>query len=465
MAGPGQYVADVTEGIIRVEDLPKPRIVKRSRNYKHRRCADCEHSSYRVRTVVRTLHDLDDPAIRRSIGLGISRSPTPNTIVVDATSTSTRPWAILPCPRATTLTGWSAWPSGSSSKMVSHTEPRPGIYGATTVSSSPLPRFRTGLRRGGKRAAANIDGDYLEQVLAKFSGYIAVDEVYDGPFCVLFIVDNHTFQRIAYEVLDHDPTHEDIKRFFRHFRAVLDARGLEVVGVTTDGSPLYPTPIQEVFGDVSHPICTFHVLAELTKAILRAVAKIRKELAFKKPKLPRGRPSRANRALARRKKQLEAKITELFDHRYLFVQHDLTPAEKKKVIRISRGLPHLRTLRDIMDEVYRLFDRRCRTATALKKLAKLRARVRRFKKIGKTLSKLSSPNLEKALVFLDDSLLPATSNAVERSNRRHRKMQKNIYSVRTQEHVRQRIALDMERDAHGAEQRKTISALHLARTG
>ena len=118
-----------------------------------------------------------------------------------------------------------------------------------------------------------------------------------------------------------------------------------------------------------------------------------------------------------------------------------------------------------MDEVYRLFDRRCRTATALKKLAKLRARVRRFKKIGKTLSKLSSPNLEKALVFLDDSLLPATSNAVERSNRRHRKMQKNIYSVRTQEHVRQRIALDMERDAHGAEQRKTISALHLARTG
>ncbi len=321
------------------------------------------------------------------------------------------------------------------------------------------------MRRGGKRAAANIDGDYLEQVLANFSGYIAVDEVYDGPFCVLFIVDNHTFQRIAYEVLDHDPTHEDIKRFFRHFKAVLDARGLEVVGVTTDGSPLYPTPIKEVFGDVSHQICAFHVLAELTKAILRAVAKIRKELAGKKPKLPRGRPSRANRALARRKKQLEEKITELFDHRYLFVQHDLTPAEKKKVIRISRGLPHLRTLRDIMGEVYRLFDRRCRTATALKKLAKLRARVRRFKKVGKTLSKLSSPNLEKALVFLDDSLLPATSNAVERSNRRHRKMQKSIYSVRTHEHVRQRIALDMERDAHGAEQRKTISVLHLARTG
>ena len=333
------------------------------------------------------------------------------------------------------------------------------------MSSSPLPQFRTGSRLGGKRAAANIDGDYLEQVLANFSGYVAVDEVYDGPFCVLFIVDNHTFQRFTYEVLDHDPSHEDIKRLFRRFKAVLAAHGLEVVGITTDGSSLYPTPIQEVFGGVPHQICEFHVLAELTKAILRAVAKVRKELASKKPKLPRGRPLKASRHQVRFKKRIEKKIADLFDHRYLFVKHHLTPAEKKTLIRITRGLPHLRTLREIMNEVYRLFDRRCRTETALEKLAKLRRRVRRFKKVGKTLIKLSSPNLEKALVFLDDSLLPATSNAVERSNRRHRKMQKSIYSVRTQEHVRQRIALDMERDAHCAEHRRTVSVLHLARTG
>jgi len=88
-----------------------------------------------------------------------------------------------------------------------------------------------------------------------------------------------------------------------------------------------------------------------------------------------------------------------------------------------------------MDEVYRLFDRRCRTETALGKLAKLRERVRRFKKVGKTLSKIFSPNLEKALTFLDDRLLPSTSNAVERGNRRHRKMQKSIYRVRTKPHV------------------------------
>ncbi|MBI3950126.1 MAG: hypothetical protein HY314_06695 [Acidobacteria bacterium] len=38
-----------------------------------------------------------------------------------------------------------------------------------------------------------------------------------------------------------------------------------------------------------------------------------------------------------------------------------------------------------MDQVYRLFDRRCRMDTASAKLAKLRRRVGRLKPVGKTL--------------------------------------------------------------------------------
>ena len=117
-----------------------------------------------------------------------------------------------------------------------------------------------------------------------------------------------------------------------------------------------------------------------------------------------------------------------------------------------------------MDEAYRLFDRRCRTETALSKLAKLRRRVRSFKTLGKTLQKIFSPNVEKALTFLDDSLLPATSNAVERGNRRHRKMQKTVYRVRTLERLQGRIALDMQRDAQGAGRDCTVETLHQART-
>ena len=41
MFGPGDYVADKTQGITRVEDLPKAKIIKRSRNYKRRPYPPC----------------------------------------------------------------------------------------------------------------------------------------------------------------------------------------------------------------------------------------------------------------------------------------------------------------------------------------------------------------------------------------------------------------------------------------
>jgi Transposase len=307
---------------------------------------------------------------------------------------------------------------------------------------------------------------YLDWGLADFSGYIAADELYDGPFCVLSIVDNRTFKRLLYQVLDHDPDHKDITAFFRRFRMALRLRGLALCGVTTDGSPLYPEPLEAVFGKVPHQICEFHIIKELTKAILGAVAKVRKQLAASKPAAKRGRPStREAKRTVRRRERLQRKIADLFEHRYLFVQHDLSPAERRRLHKITRGLPQLRTLRDLMEEAYRLFDRRCRTDTALAKLAKLRRRVRRFKQVGKVLSKLRSPNLEKALTFLDDKLFPSTSNAVERGNRRHRKMQKTVYRVRTKRHIHNRIALDMVRESQKGGRDQTVKTLHRSRAG
>jgi len=319
---------------------------------------------------------------------------------------------------------------------------------------------------GGKKAADKMESVYLDWALADFSGYIAIDELYDGPFCVLSIVDNHTFKRILYQVLDHSPEHKDIEAFLRRFKSALEQRGLLLQGVTTDGSPLYPEPLQAVFGAVPHQICEFHIIKELTKAILRAVAKERKKLAEAKPKVKRGRPSTkmAKRAV-RKRKRLQQKVADLFEHRYLFVQHDLTPGQLRTLQRITRGLPQLRSLRAIMEEVYRLFDRRCRSDTALAKLAKLRQRVRRFKQVNNILSKLESPNLDKALTFLDDKLLPSTSNAVERGNRRHHKMQKTVYRVRTQKNINNRIALDMLRDFQKKGRTDTIETLHYARAG
>ena len=109
------------------------------------------------------------------------------------------------------------------------------------------------------------------------------------------------------------------------------------------------------------------------------------------------------------------------------------------------------------------FDRRCRMATALAKLEKLRARLRRFGRLRKVLKKLLAPGLEKALVFLDERLLGATSNAVERGNRRYRKMQKTVYRVRTQRAIEGRLALDLLREQHAQGRAQTTKILHKAR--
>jgi hypothetical protein len=207
-------------------------------------------------------------------------------------------------------------------------------------------------------------------------------------------------------------------------------------------------------------------VAEVSKAVLGVVASARKGLAAQQPKLRRGRPSTpAAKQAARTKKRLAAQGAALFSARHLFVQRHLNKTERKTLWRVSRGLPQLQALRAIMEQVYAVCDRRCRTQTALNKLAKLRWRVQRFTSLGDTLKKLFAPTLDKALTFLDDKLLPSTSNAVERGNRRYRKMQKQVYRVRTQGQIRARLALDMWREAQAEGRQQTLAALHRARAG
>jgi hypothetical protein len=301
--------------------------------------------------------------------------------------------------------------------------------------------------------------------LADFSGYLAADELYDGPFCVLSVVDARRQRRLLCEVLDHDPTQVDILYFLARLHDQIKAHGQKVLGITTDGSSLYPQPIALALGAIPHQVCEFHILKELTKAVLGVLARLRKRLAAQAPSLRRGRPKKTPEARRRHRKAraIQQRVAALFEHRYLFVRHHLTTAQRVTLQGLLRYGRQLRALRAIMDEVYRLFDRRCRTDTALAKLACLRQRVRRYRSLGKSLDKLQSPNLEKALTFLDDKLLAATSNVVERGNRRHRKMQKTIYRVRKQGSLSSRIALDLQRDQQASGRLTTVACLHEAR--
>jgi hypothetical protein len=96
--------------------------------------------------------------------------------------------------------------------------------------------------------------------LADFSGYLAADELYDGPFCVLSAVDARRQRRLLYEVLDHNPTQVDILYFLARLHDRIRAHGRTVLGITTDGSPLYPQAIALALGDVPHQVCEFHIL-------------------------------------------------------------------------------------------------------------------------------------------------------------------------------------------------------------
>jgi hypothetical protein len=59
--------------------------------------------------------------------------------------------------------------------------------------------------------------------------------------------------------------------------------------------------------------------------------------------------------------------------------------------------------------------------------------------------------------------LPATSNAVERGNRRLRKMQKTVYRVRTRPALEGRLALDLQRERQAGGREQTLSSLHQSR--
>ena len=203
------------------------------------------------------------------------------------------------CPSRATPSVSFPWPCGWSSKTACPIKPPVGTCGAITGFLFPSQPSRTGWRPGEKKAARQTWTSYLDWALSDFSGYIAADELYDGPFCVLSIVDNRTFKRLLYQVLDHDPDHKDITKFFQRFRMALHLRSLALHGVTTDASPLYPEPLRAVFGPVPHDICEFHIIKELTKAILRAVAKVRKKrpsasLRRSVVGLPRPRPNESS---------------------------------------------------------------------------------------------------------------------------------------------------------------------------
>ena len=221
------------------------------------------------------------------------------------------------------------------------------------------------------------------------SGYLAADALYDGPWCLRSAVAARRQRRRLDEVLEHDPPRGDSRGLLVRWTDPRRARGPTVRGVTTDASPLYSLPVALALGPLPPPGCKFHLLKELTQALWHALAHLRQQRAAPAPRPSRGRPRSPPAAQRRHRppRRLQQGVAELFAHRSRFARHPRTAAQRATLRCLCRGCPGLRPLRAPRDEVYRLFDRRCRTDAALARLARLRRRVRRFRSLGKSLDK------------------------------------------------------------------------------
>jgi len=74
MPGPGEYLPDVTEGIINPDDLPKPKIKNRSRTRKKWPCPHCKRPGTRHDFRQRKLHHLGDPESGRPVDIVLQYS-------------------------------------------------------------------------------------------------------------------------------------------------------------------------------------------------------------------------------------------------------------------------------------------------------------------------------------------------------------------------------------------------------
>jgi len=287
-----------------------------------------------------------------------------------------------------------------------------------------------------------------------------VDELYDDKHSVLSIVDNHSFRRLICRLLGKQVIQSDVLEMLEEFKRTLDQRNLPLAGITTDGSNLYPTAIEEAVGKVPHQVCRFHVASTIAKAAREAVVHLYKQRKARLPKLKGGRPRREEQEQARRVREENERLLKLYRLRYVMVARAPDPEKLKEALQLLQPYPEIASVRGIMQQVYGLYT--CPdTATALAKLGAIRQQVAQLKdqKLVALQSALNGPCIEKSLVFLNDPSLPSTSNAVERSNRRYRKMQKTVYRVRSKRQLQRRIAMDLLREQRALGREECMMAL------
>lgn len=287
-------------------------------------------------------------------------------------------------------------------------------------------------------AKIDLTKDYQPWVIASFSGICCIDEVYDKEFCIIFATDPVKDKTIAYEISE-SGTKQQMRRFMKYLKSI----GIDPDIVITDGSNLYPENIKYVWKRARQQLCIFHVTQKITKDVQDAVREYKNSLP-KPPKMKRGRPKK-NVSKPKKKPNPRAII---FKNRYLFTtrEENLTPKDKKLLQRLLKRHRPLRIIRSFMLEFYNLFIRsqtkeeawaKQKAITQNKKYLKNKHLKRAIKRIQ------NKAKFAKMITYLDYDDLDMTTNHVERTNRRFRKMQKTSYRLRTKTTIDNMLKADL----------------------
>ena len=114
-------------------------------------------------------------------------------------------------------------------------------------------------------------------VVEEFSGILCVDEVYQDKLALLLAVDPATpggDRLVGYELVHGQVERKDVEDFLSRLK---DA-GIEPEEVVTDGSPLYPGALKEVWPQAAHQLCLFHETRLVTGEIYKALMELRKSV-------------------------------------------------------------------------------------------------------------------------------------------------------------------------------------------
>jgi transposase-like protein len=277
--------------------------------------------------------------------------------------------------------------------------------------------------------------EHRERVLAEFSGTLCIDELHLGQYTLLLATDPIRDMPVAFALVkENDGAH--LRRFLKN----LKNHGLEPKEIVTDGSPLYPKVLAELWPEAEHQLCVFHAMQDLNAKILDALKRLRRTRSRRGNrgrKRKRGRPTKAQRRRHQKRKRTEKEKAKFaFKHRHLIVKRreNLSDQERQDLATMLNDLPELRPLRDFTDALHRLFaeDQSEHQAWCRWRALQANAQYQAIPELKSALDMLAKEKFRKMIAFLRSPLARRvrTNNHVERCNRKLRYWEKVRYKWR-----------------------------------